>query len=180
MNNKITKISKYLSFILRHKPEEIGAVLDENGWLSIDELIEKTTSYSLTPELISEVVVTNDKQRFAISKDGLYIKANQGHSVNVDLDLEPSTPPPYLYHGTAERNLGKIMSDGLRKMDRHHVHLSESVDTALKVGVRYGKPVILEIDTGKVVQYGLKFFVTDNNVWLVDRVPVEAISIKQN
>lgn len=178
MNKNIVKISKYLSFVLRHKPEEIGVELDENGWLSIDELIDKTKKYTLTYGLILEVVETNDKKRFAISGDGTKIKANQGHSVDIDLGLTPVNPPDCLYHGTAQRNLGKILVEGLLKMDRHHVHLSESVETAHKVGTRYGKPVILKVDTALMLKRGFIFYVTENNVWLAESVPAEAISIK--
>ncbi len=176
MDRKLIKISKYLSYLLRHKPWAIGLDLDDNGWADVDELIEKTTDFKLTKELINIVVETNDKQRFSLSEDGCRIKANQGHSIDIDLGLEPVEPPELLFHGTAERFMERIEKQGLGKQKRHHVHLSESVAVAKAVGGRYGKPVLLKIDTRKMVEDGFVFYKTANNVWLVDHVPPEYMS----
>lgn len=175
MNKNITKISKFLSYVLRHNPAEIGIKLDEHGWINIDELIDKSNrnGQKITRELLGKVVETNDKQRFAISEDGLSIRANQGHSLKIDLDLLPETPPPVLLHGTAERWLAAIKVDGLKKMSRHHVHLTENHEVARAVGRRYGKLILLEIDSTKMSENGFTFFKTANGVWLVESVPVK-------
>ena len=170
--NKLTKISKFLSLILRHKPHTIGLTLDAQGWASISELIEKARSHiPLTKELIKQVVSTNDKQRFKISDDGLMIRANQGHSIKVDLKLSPKRPPTVLYHGTATRFMDSINQQGLKPQQRHHVHLSTEVTTATAVGQRYGEVVILEIDAEAMYRKGYTFFLSDNNVWLTEHVP---------
>jgi len=179
MKNDLKRNSKFLSFILRHNPQEIGLELDENGWAVIEELIERSALHGkvLSKELIEKIVITNDKQRFSICERGLKIRANQGHSISVNLDLKNSVPPVALYHGTSEKNLGLIMSQGLQKMQRHHVHLTESKVTAISVGERYGKPVLLSIDTKRMYEDKVKFFKSDNNVWLVDHIPPEYIEI---
>lgn len=170
MDQQLKKISKYLSFLLRHKPDSIGLKLDNQGWASIDELIELTTDIKLSREIIEIVVETNDKQRFSISDTGTKIKANQGHSITIDLNLAPTEPPAYLHHGTASRFLESILEKGITKQQRHHVHLTESLAVAKAVGSRYGKPVILCIDSQAMVKDGFDFFKTTNNVWLVDEV----------
>ena len=171
------KVSKYLSFILRHKPDSIGLELSDQGWADIQALIQKTDKFQLTQALIQAVVDTNDKKRFLISEDGKRIKANQGHSVKVELELEAVTPPAVLLHGTAERCLNSIMQEGLTKQQRHHVHLSANPETALEVGSRYGRPVLLRIDSKQMSECGFKFYQTENHVWLVDRVPPRYIEI---
>jgi putative RNA 2'-phosphotransferase len=175
------KISKLLSLVLRHKPEHIGITLDSNGWASIDELIRKVNQtqneFELTPALLKRIVMTCDKQRFVFSEDFRSIRANQGHSIKVDLELKSHTPPEYLYHGTAERFIKKIELSGLTSMERHHVHLTEHMETAKSVGQRYGKPVLLKIKARLMHQNGYTFFLTDNDVWLTDSVPVEYIDI---
>lgn len=175
----IKKISKYLSFILRHQPDSIGLVLSDEGWADINELIGKTRKFKLTRESLDIVVETNDKKRFLISDDGLRIKANQGHSIQVKLELESVTPPDVLLHGTAERFTESIFKQGLTKQQRHHVHLSETVQTAMSVGARYGKPVLLQVDAMRMHEDGFTFFKTENNVWLVECVPVDYL-IKVN
>ena len=172
----LKKISKYLSFILRHQPDSIGLELTDEGWANISELIGKTRKFKLTKELINTVVETNDKKRFLVSEDGLRVKANQGHSVEVKLELKPMTPPDVLLHGTAERFLDSIFEQGLTKQQRHHVHLSEIQKTALSVGARYGKPVLLKIDSKQMYEDGFEFFKTENDVWLVGSVPVNYLS----
>ena len=169
----IKRISKYLSFILRHQPDSIDLTLSDEGWANIDELISKTKKFKLTRESLQTVVDTNDKKRFLISNDGQLIKANQGHSINVKLKLEPVTPPEFLLHGTAERFIKSIFKEGLSKQQRHHVHLSETQKTAMNVGSRYGKPVLLTINSKRMHEDGFDFFKTANNVWLVDHVPTE-------
>ena len=139
MKNNDVKISKLLSYVLRHKPESIGLSLSDKGWANIDELISKSSRVKITREDISRVVKNNDKKRFIISSDGQSLRANQGHSVNVDLGLKPVSPPKVLFHGTATRFWPSIQTEGLKKMNRQHVHLSEDKETAAKVGVRHGK-----------------------------------------
>ncbi|MCP3924420.1 MAG: RNA 2'-phosphotransferase [Desulfobacterales bacterium] len=174
------KISKYFSYILRHHPEAIGITLDDEGWAQIDELIEKTKKFKLTMEMIQTVVDTNDKKRFTLSSDKRRIKANQGHSIEVDLALEPIDPPDFLLHGTAQKSIESIMDKGILKGQRHHVHLSETKETAFAVGQRYGKPVLLKIDSNKMAGDGFKFYKSLNGVWLVEGVPPRYIEIITN
>jgi len=168
--NSIKKISKFLSLILRHKPETIGLKLDTHGWAEIDELMAKSKNIQLTRALIDEVVAQNDKQRFII--EGNKIRANQGHSIDVDLELKAVTPPDMLYHGTATRFLKSIIQTGLSKQKRQHVHLSKDIETAIMVGKRHGKVVILEVDTKRMLEEGYEFYLSENGVWLTDVVPV--------
>lgn len=180
MNKSIAELkraSKFLSYVVRHKPEDIGLKLNAEGWASIAELIEKAQPrITLSHNLIEQVVATSDKQRFKISGDGLRIRANQGHSINVDLKLKQTVPPPLLYHGTATRFSDSIMKNGLKPGQRHHVHLSTDVETATAVGQRYGKPLILKVDAQRMHKQGHEFFLSENNVWLTDAVPPEFIS----
>lgn len=170
MEKELTKVSKYLSFLLRHQPEAIGLKLDDQGWACLDELIGKTSDFELDDELIKVVVETNDKQRFALDMVARKIRANQGHSIDIDLALQPVAPPDILLHGTADRFIVAIMSEGLTKQKRHHVHLSESESVASAVGQRYGNLVLLKIDAKTMYQDGYQFFRSANNVWLVDSV----------
>lgn len=177
--NNLTKVSKFLSLVLRHKPDAIGLTLNAEGWASISELISKSQpQMPLTKELIEQVVTTSDKQRFKLSDDGLMIRANQGHSIKVDLKLSPKEPPAILYHGTASRFMDSINQEGLKPGQRHHVHLSTDIATATAVGKRYGKVVILEINAEAMNKQGYKFFLSDNNVWLTEKVPPEFINLK--
>lgn len=178
MKQNLVKISKYFSYVLRHKPDAIALELDLEGWAAIAELIAKTTDFELTREIIESVVETDDKQRFCISDDGKRIRANQGHSIQVDLGLSPLSPPEFLWHGTAHRFVESIMRVGLIKKNRHHVHLTESLAVAKAVGSRYGQPVILKIAAQEMHQNGYEFFKTINNVWLVDNVASEFIKIE--
>jgi putative RNA 2'-phosphotransferase len=177
MSYDLIKTSKYLSLVLRHKPEEIGLVLDGQGWADIGELIEKAGKHgmALTRELIAEVVAISDKQRFAIDDSGRRIRANQGHSVDVDLGLAPSEPPPVLFHGTGETSLAAIRTEGLKAGQRQHVHLSPDKDTAIRVGRRHGRPVVLRIAAGRMRESGHVFFLSTNGVWLTEAVPVQFI-----
>lgn len=175
----LVEISKYLSFILRHKPESIGLTLSREGWVSLEDLILASAKHGtkITEEIVREVVKKNDKQRFTISSDTLFIKANQGHSISVDLELREAVPPDLLYHGTVERFLKRIQSEGLLKMKRHHVHLSDSKDKARQVGMRRGKPIILKIAASLMYAEGSRFYVSPNDVWLTDIVPAKYIEL---
>ena len=174
--NKVQK-SKFISLLLRHKPEVINLTLDNNGWANVDELLDKLnkSGYDMNFNELKEIVVTNDKQRFTFNEDETKIRANQGHSINVDLELKEEVPPDVLYHGTATRFLDSILEKGLLKQSRNHVHLSSSKDTALNVGKRYGTPVILIIDAKRMYRDGKKFYLSKNGVWLVDYVAPEYI-----
>ena len=175
MKKQYIKISKFLSYVLRHEPEAIGLKLDKNGWVSIERLVRcaNSSGQNLSHEVIEAVVQTNEKKRFAISEDGLMIRASQGHSVNIDLGLKPKLPPRYLYHGTATRFLDSILSSGLKPRKRQHVHLSSDITTAVRVGQRHGKPVILAIKAGKMNADGYSFFLSTNGVWLTEKVPLK-------
>lgn len=173
MSESLEKTSKFLSLVLRHQPDKIGLTLDKAGWASIAELVSKAQAagVDLTVAQVQEVVATNDKQRFAISPDGERIRANQGHSLQVDLGLTPQIPPERLYHGTALRFLGSILREGLKRQGRQQVHLSVDPTSATQVGQRHGKPIVLEIDAGTMHKNGFVFFLAENNVWLTEEVP---------
>lgn len=167
--------SKVLSLVLRHQPEAIGLTLDAEGWASVDELIACAAKQrrALSRERIAKIVDTSDKQRFKLSDDGARIRANQGHSIDVDLKLVSQTPPEILFHGTTARNLDSIQAGGLEKRSRQHVHLSPDEATAIKVGQRHGKPVVLRVRALNMHEAGHAFYLSDNGVWLVDTVPSE-------
>ncbi|WP_307580315.1 RNA 2'-phosphotransferase [Pseudoduganella violaceinigra] len=158
---------------MRHQPEEIGLTLDRNGWASIDELIALSNARGsrLSRTLLETIVAECEKQRFAISEDGTKIRANQGHSVAIELELAPQTPPEQLYHGTATRFLDSIRENGLHAASRQHVHLSLELATAEKVGGRHGKPAILTVESGRMARDGHLFYLSENGVWLTDTVP---------
>lgn len=179
MNKDHKRTSKFLSLVLRHSPETIGIRLDEQGWVEIDLLLSKMASagHPTSREFLEEVVRTSDKQRFAISEDGQKIRANQGHSVTIDLGLTPETPPDLLLHGTGQDNLESILAQGLHSGARQHVHLSVDPVIAKKVGTRHGKPVILEIDAQGMVEAGHVFYLSANSVWLTDCVPPQFIRL---
>lgn len=167
------RISKFLSLVLRHQPELIGIVLDAQGFTPVEDLIAKSHRHGMrfSEAELQEVVAGSDKQRFALSDDGRLIRANQGHSVPVDLALEPVAPPDVLYHGTVAKFLDSIREKGLLKGQRHHVHLSPDEATAKAVGSRRGTPVILTIDSARMHAEGILFYHSANGVWLTDRVP---------
>ncbi|MGN7823794.1 RNA 2'-phosphotransferase [Chitinophaga sp. 22536] len=170
-------ISKFMSLVLRHSPEIIGLQLDDQGWADVQELMGKAArkGQRFSMEELLAVVAECEKQRFAINEDHTRIRANQGHSIDVSLDLETATPPEYLYHGTVGKFMQAIRQEGLRKMSRHHVHLSEQRDTATAVGARRGQPVILTVHSGRMYRDGITFFRSANNVWLTDNVPAKYI-----
>lgn len=174
MNTKqLVRTSKFLSLILRHQPERIGVSLDEHGWADVEELIAKTnqSGVKMNLEILKEVVAKNNKKRFAFSKDGRKIRASQGHSISVDLDLKAIQPPELLYHGTATQFLKSIEVEGLVSKKRHHVHLSPDEKTAISVGQRHGKPVVLIIKAGEMARQGYEFYLSENGVWLTKCVP---------
>lgn len=171
MNEKLLKKkSKFMSLILRHRPDMINLTLDNAGWADINSLVKLS---DLTRLEIEEVVKINDKQRFIISDDNKRIRANQGHSVDVDLQLEPQNPPPFLYHGTASKFLDGIWKKGLLKLKHNHVHLSADVDTAFRVAIRHGSPILFRVDTRQMVDDGYLFYISENGVWLTDNVPTK-------
>lgn len=172
------KISKFLSLVLRHKPDLIGIELNEQGWVEVDILLARAAAYgtTITRSELATIVGENDKQRFTLSADGKMIRAAQGHSVPVALGLEPVEPPTVLFHGTATRNLAAIRKEGLKPGTRQQVHLSADVETALKVGQRHGKPHVLQIAAKAMRENGLAFYQADNGVWLTDRVPPEYLT----
>jgi putative RNA 2'-phosphotransferase len=174
-NSRLVKISKYLSKHLRHQPERIGIKLAPGGWVSVDELLAacKKHSFPINRAELNEVVASNDKKRFSFDSTGILIRANQGHSVEVDLQLEPTVPPDVLYHGTGHRAVEAILREGLCKMSRHHVHLSSDMATAQKVGARHGRPVVFTVDAAAMHEDGYTFYCSENGVWLVERVPPE-------
>ena len=174
----VVKISKFLSLVLRHHPETIYLYMDKNGWVYIDELIQNAVRYKnivLSYDLIKYIVDTNDKKRYIISDDGKKIRANQGHSIDVDLKLENKIPPDILYHGTASRFYDSIMKNGLKPMNRQYIHLSQDKETALIVGKRHGEPIILNIKSKLMHDEGYKYYLSDNNIWLVNSIPVKYI-----
>jgi putative RNA 2'-phosphotransferase len=179
MHKSLVKKGRFLSLILRHKPEVIGLTLDEHGWVEIDSLLTATHNHNrvLTRAELDEIVATNNKKRFAISDNGKRIRARQGHSLDVDLQLKPRTPPPVLYHGTAVRFLPSIREKGLQKMNRQHVHLSATEETAHQVGSRHGKPAILLVKANEMHADEYAFFLSENGVWLTDHVPNRYLKI---
>lgn len=182
MNNKMTlqqqkTVSKFLSYVLRHHPEHVQLQLDENGWADVEELVIKSQSGYIVfdRQQLEEIVASNDKKRFIFNEDRSKIRANQGHSIEIDLALIPQQPPELLYHGTAVKNIESIRLTGIQKRSRQHVHLSADKETAFKVGSRHGKPVVLEIAAGKMYANGSKFYISENGVWLTDNVAPEYI-----
>lgn len=173
----MSRQSKFLSFILRHKPEEVGLTLDAAGWVPIDLLLSalKKAGRPMSQQELEALVASNDKKRFTISGDGAFIRAAQGHSIHVKLGLSPLVPPEALYHGTARQNLDRIFMDGLKPMGRQHVHLSASPSDAQQVGRRHGKPVVLQVPALQMHEAGHAFYVSDNGVWLVNNVPAHFI-----
>ncbi|MDE5801670.1 MAG: RNA 2'-phosphotransferase [Lachnospiraceae bacterium] len=175
---KSDKLSVFISLVLRHKPEAAGIRLDEHGWANVEELLEgiNNTGRQINMDILEEIVRTDSKQRYSFNSNKTWIRANQGHSIPVDVELEERQPPQYLYHGTAERFLDAIMAEGLKPMSRLYVHLSKDEETAVKVGKRHGSPVVLKVRTEEMYHDGNKFYLSQNGVWLtkyVDRKYIE-------
>lgn len=167
------RISKLLSLVLRHQPETIGIELDDNGWTDVSVLLDKInqSGQSINIDILRHVVITNTKKRFAFNETFDKIRANQGHSVDVELGYQSQKPPRILYHGTAETYVDQILAEGLRKGKRHHVHLSADVETAIKVGQRHGKPFVFQVLAEEMYKDKFEFLLSDNGVWLTDQVP---------
>lgn len=176
--NKV-KISKFLSYILRHNPDAIGVRMDEHGWVIVSELLScmEKTEYKITLDLLEEIVSEDIKQRYSFNEDKSKIRANQGHSIKVDVQLQEVKPPKQLYHGTATRFVDSIMKTGLNKGNRLYVHLSSDTDTAIMVGKRHGKPIVFIVEAEQMYADGYKFYLSENNVWLCDEVPVKYLHL---
>ena len=166
------EVSRYISFILRHRPQDIGISLDEHGWANVDELIKGINNrWSFNMEDLERIVRNDDKQRYSFNQDKTLIRANQGHSIHVDVELEKKNPPEILWHGTGKKYVESIDQEGLIPKTRLYVHLSSDYDTAIKVGKRHGEPVIYKVDTKRMTEDGYEFFLSVNGVWLTKRVP---------
>lgn len=170
---KKDKLSVFISLVLRHKPDAAGIALDEHGWADVDELIAgiNSTGRKIDMAILEEIVATDEKGRYNFNEDKSLIRANQGHSVQVDVELKEQEPPEFLYHGTAEGFLGNILTEGLKPMSRLYVHLSSDKETAAKVGKRHGNPVVLKVYSGEMFREGIRFFLSENGVWLTKDVP---------
>lgn len=174
MGNELDSLSKFLSFILRHKPESIGITLDEHGWANVEELLAGINEqHFIDMAMLEEIVAADNKQRYSFNEDKTLIRANQGHSIPVDVELERKAPPEYLWHGTGEKYVESIREQGLLPKSRLYVHLSPNYETAVKVGLRHGKPVVFKIPSGQMAQAGHEFYHSVNGVWLIKAVPVE-------
>lgn len=181
MQNKLNyiKISKFLSLVLRHKPQLIGIELDAQGWTDVGILIIKMqeSGKAMDFDTLKMVVGFDNKQRYAFNTEMTKIRASQGHSVNIDLGYEAKIPPEILFHGTGQKSVNSILNSGLEKRNRHHVHLSPDIETALKVGRRHGNPVVFEVLAGKMYRGGFEFFISENGVWLCEHVPPAYLKI---
>lgn len=173
VKEKYTDLSRFISLILRHKPETIGITLDKHGWADVDELLDGINDYGkkINLSMLQEIVNTDGKQRYSFNEDKTLIRANQGHSVNVDVELKEAVPPKYLYHGTGEKYLDSINKSGLISKSRLYVHLSSDAETAIAVGKRHGKPVVFVIESEAMYRDGYKFYLSENGVWLTKKVP---------
>ena len=170
----LKETSKYISLILRHKPETIGITLDEHGWANVDELISGIAkTHEMNMNILEEIVSTDEKQRYSFNDDKTKIRANQGHSIQVDVEPEEIKPPEILWHGTGEKFTGSIDEQGLIPKSRLYVHLSKDEETAFKVGTRHGKPVLYIVKVKEMFKDGYKFFLSKNGVWLTKEVPVK-------
>lgn len=177
-DKELVSKSKFLSRVLRHQPGLIGLKLDSHGWALVDDLLAQAQQYgvALTPEMLHAVVERNDKKRYSFNEAGTKIRANQGHSIRVDLDLNPIPPPEFLFHGTAARFIESIRQKGLLPGRRIHVHLSVDEETAQKVGKRHGSPLVLTVRSGDMYRAGHPFYLSANGVWLTTRVPPEFLT----
>ena len=180
LNKKqMVRTSKFLSLVLRHQPDAAGITVDAHGWAEVGALLRGMTDAGVPCDLqaLREIVRTDEKQRYTFNEDGTKIRASQGHSFPVDLGLTQTDPPQVLWHGTATRFLADIMKEGLKPMSRQYVHLSPDAETAYRVGIRHGKPVILQVDALRMVQDGMKIYRAENGVWLTDAVPPQYLQI---
>ncbi|HBG8638493.1 TPA: RNA 2'-phosphotransferase [Clostridioides difficile] len=177
--SKKDKLSIFISLILRHKPEIIGIKLDDYGYADVNKLIEKinNTGRNINIEILEQIVKEDNKQRYSFNKDRSNIRANQGHSINVNVELRELEPPRFLYHGTATRFLDNIKKEGIISKSRLYVHLSNDIDTAVHVGKRHGISIVLKINTGKMYENGYKFYLSENNIWLCEYIPFKYVEI---
>ena len=175
----LEQTSKFIALVLRHKPEAAGITLDGHGWAQVDELIAGVSRrMPLTREMLEEIVRTDNKQRYSFSPDHQRIRANQGHSIPVDVELKQAVPPDTLYHGTGEKYVESILREGLLPKSRLYVHLSRDAATAEQVGRRHGKPVLFQVDAAAMVRDGYAFYLSENQVWLTREVPVRYLTIQ--
>ena len=175
----LEQTSKFIALVLRHKPEAAGITLDGHGWAQVDELIAGVSRrMPLTREMLEEIVRTDNKQRYSFSPDHQRIRANQGHSIPVDVELKQAVPPDTLYHGTGEKYVESILREGLLPKSRLYVHLSRDAATAEQVGRRHGKPVLFQVDAAVMVRDGYAFYLSENQVWLTREVPVRYLTIQ--
>ena len=175
-DRRMRNTSKFISLILRHNPQVIGISLDEHGWANVQDLIEginRTEGHSLDMDTLEEIVRTDEKQRYSFSEDHKLIRANQGHSIPVDVELEEKTPPDILWHGIGQKDVSSIDVQGLIPKSRLYVHLSSDMETARKIGSRHGRPIIYQVDCRKMTEDGYRFFLSANQVWLTKEVPAE-------
>lgn len=176
---RLERLSKFISMILRHKPQVIGITLDEHGWANVDELVEGINkNEAFSKATLEKIVKTDKKQRYSFSQDRILIRANQGHSIPVDVELEKKEPPKVLYHGTGSRFVKSIQEQGLLPMERLYVHLSTDVETATNVGKRHGTPVIFQVNAEQMQKDGYDFFQSVNGVWLTKEVPAKYLELE--
>lgn len=176
------KLGRFLSLVLRHQPQAARVTLDEHGWADVEQLLSgvRSTGRRIDRETLERIVRENNKKRYSFNEDHTKIRANQGHSLDVDVELRQAQPPEYLYHGTAERFLPAIRAEGIRKMSRQYVHLSGEFDTALAVGKRHGSPIVITVDAAAMVRDGVTFYRSENGVWLCEQVPVQYFVDKES
>lgn len=176
---KLDKLSVFISLVLRHKPEAAGIALDEHGWANVEELLDgiNNTGRKIDIGVLEEIVRTDNKKRYSFNEDKNFIRANQGHSIPVDVELKENEPPEFLYHGTATRFLNSILNDELKPMSRLYVHLSKDIETAWKVGKRHGDPIILKIHSSDMFVAGHKFYLSENGVWLTKKVDAKYFEV---
>lgn len=180
-NHNLKSLSVFISLVLRHKPEAAGIELDERGWADVEKLLAgiNATGRSIDRNILEKIVETDEKGRYSLSGDGRKIRANQGHSIPVDVELENAEPPEILYHGTADRFLHAIREGGLLPMNRLYVHLSKDVETAVKVGSRHGRPVVFEVEAGRMCREGIPFYLSSNGVWLTKSVKPQYLKLRE-
>ncbi len=181
MSEKLVKLGRFISLVLRHSPETIGIKLDKNGWANVEELLNlmNKNGKKIDINTLNEIVETNNKKRYEFSDDFKKIRACQGHSISVDLELEQAVPPEFLYHGTAVKNIESIKVTGIKKADRQYVHLSADYDTAYNVGKRHGKPYTIKVLSGKMDKDGKKFYISKNKVWLSENISPEYLIFEE-
>lgn len=173
--SNMDQLSIFISRILRHRPQDVNIELDEHGWANVEELLAgiNAAGWTIDRQMLEEIVRTDKKQRYSFGGEGTLIRANQGHSIPVDVELAQQEPPEYLFHGTADRYMDSILWQGLLPMSRLYVHLSQDLETARKVGRRHGRPVVLKVHSGDMHRAGVLFYRSENGVWLTKKVDAE-------